>query len=171
MPVDEYDAILGQNLKNARERRGLSVQYVADHMDFCKDTVYKYEAGKREMLVKTLVRASVMLNANYETLLAGLKMDGSEQYAGKEFNVLAPETSKLLMNLATNWDGNIDALMVFAAMVAAWPEEVRRELYMQATITTDQLIADGIISPADLPPGMDFMQSEIGNLYGKGCSR
>lgn len=164
--IDDFDLQLGQNLKAARERRGWSVQLVADKMDFCKDTVYKYEAGQREMKAKQIVKAAHILNASYETLLAGLKPDGSDQeLAGKEFNVLSPAVSVALARLATEWDGNIEALMIFACMIAAFPEYERRELYMQGNILKDRLLSEGVIKEADLPPGISYMESELGRLY------
>lgn len=134
-------------------------------MGLCQDAVYKYEAGKREMSVRMMVRASEVLNASYTTILAGLKDDGSAPYAGMEFNVLAPTSTAILMKLATEWNGDIDALIIFMAMVASWPEDMRREMYMHGTIINDRLLDEGVISPDQQPPGMDFMLSQIGKLY------
>lgn len=158
---------LGRNLSEIRSRRNLSAAQIGEMLGISADAVRKYERGDRELGIVRLVRAHKLLDCSYMSMLDGLDSDSGSSSPGREFNVLSPTASSILADLATNWDGDIEALIVFIGMVASWPEENRREFYLQGTIINDQLLASHTITPESQPPGMQYMLSGIGKLYDK----
>lgn len=158
---------LGQNLADLRDRRGLSAANIGEMLGITADAVRKYERGDRELGIVRLVRTHEQLDCSYMSILDGLDSATSTDAPSREFNVLSPTASRIMERLATQWDGDIEALIVFIGMVANWPEEYRREFYLQGTIINDHLLADHTITPESQPPGMDYMLSGIGKLFDK----
>lgn len=168
MKPDAFSVKLGKNLYQLRKRRDLSAERVADMMDITTDSVYKYEHGERMFSVKMLVRTARVLHTSCMSILDGLNdEDLMDVPSNREYNILPPNASIILRNLATKWTGDIEALIVFMGMIAAFPEEERREIYMQGIITKDRLISRGVLPEEALPPGMDHMESALGALYNK----
>ncbi len=145
----------------------MSASDVGQIMGISQDAVRKYKRGDREAGVIRIVRIHEALGCSYMSLLDGLDSTEETDSPVREFNVLSRNASGILSHLATQWDGDIEALIVFLGMVANWPEDVRRDFYLQGTIINDKLLSDGSIDRSSLPPGMDYMQSSIGNLYNK----
>lgn len=160
---------LGRNLKNIRLLRGLSAENIADMIGITLDSVYKYERGERDMTIAFKYRAAEAIGCNPQEFEDGLDRLGTRgQPIRKPMRVTSQVTHDNLRWMASEWDGDVDALVTFAAMVARWPKDQRRELYMQANIQNDRLIAEGIIDPADQPAGMDEMRQANGALYAEG---
>lgn len=157
----------GRNLLDMRTRRGLSAAQVGMLLGISADAVRKYERGDRELGILRIVRAKEQLNCSYMSMLQGLDASSLEYGTGMEFNVLSPVASGIMQHLATQWNGDIEALVIFMGMIAAWPEEIRRELYLQASIQNDALLANHIIPADSMPPGMEYMLSGIGKLFDK----
>lgn len=166
MQPNDFSLRLGDNLRIIRKRRGWSAEYVADLMDLSTDSIYKYEKGERVFPLELALRTSKVLKISIMEMLSGLDFDDPNDI-NEAYNVLSPSGSAIMRNLATKWDGDIEALVIFMGMVAAWPEEARRDFYLQGTILNDRLLADGTITPELQPPGMDYMKSGIGKLYDK----
>lgn len=165
MTDDEILKQLGQNLNNLRSRRGMSASDTGKVMELSPDAIYKFERGDRELGIIRLVRIHERLNCSYMSILDGLDGTHYSDKGSMEFNVLSPVTSAIMRNLATQWNGDIEALLIFAGMVASWPEEERRELYMQSTIINDRLLQEGVISKEDQPDGIRYMINQIGKMY------
>ena len=157
---------LGHNLRSIRERRGMSAERIGELMDLSTDTVLKYEHGQRKFPIELLLKASDVLHVSMMTFLAGLSPE-SVVAPGTEYNVLSPCSHLIMNKLATEWEGDMEAMIIYLGLVAAFPEEYRRDLYRDAAIMKDKLLSKGIIAPEELPPGLDYMESQIGNLYGK----
>ena len=58
-----------ENLKNARERKGLSQKEVAEGIGVAKSTYSLYESGNREPNVQTIKKIADMLNVSADDLL------------------------------------------------------------------------------------------------------
>lgn len=166
MQPTEFSIKLGQNLRQIRQRRGWSAEYVAGIMGIATDCIYKYEKGERVFSLELALETEKRLHISHMEMMSGLDPDNPDD-VNAQYNVLSPATSSIMRNLATKWDGDIEALIIFMGMVASWPEEYRREFYLQGTIINDKLLSDRIIPPETQPPGMPYMQSSIGNLYKK----
>lgn len=59
----------GENLRSAREKRGLTQQQVADLMGVDKSTYCGYETGKRQPDVQKIKQLSNVLNVSGDALL------------------------------------------------------------------------------------------------------
>lgn len=163
MTDDEILVKFGGKLRDIRERRGLSAEKVGELMNLSADAVRKYERGDRELGIVRIVRVKNALNCNYMTMLSGLDDDYDDE--NKEFHILSTTSSQIMIHLATDWDGDIEALIIFMGLIAAFPEEERREIYMLGEIVKDRLLANRVITPDDLPPGMNYMENRLGELY------
>ena len=155
---------LGSNLRAIRERNGLSAERIGEILGLSTDSVLKYEQGQRKLPIELLVKAADVLHVSIMTILAGM---APESYVkpGTEYNVLSPCSSMILNTIATDWDGDVEALIIYLGLVSAFPDIYRRDLYRDAAIMKDTLLANGIIKEEQLPPGLDYMESQIGNLY------
>lgn len=138
----------------------MTVEDVGDLLHLSPDSVRKYERG-RDPGIARIVRAKDILQCSLMSIFAGL----SDDAAGTEYNVLSPRASAILRKLATDWNGDIEALVILMGMLAAMPEDKRREIYMQADLIKDSLLANKIIRPEDLPEGIDYMEQQLGGLY------
>ena len=58
-----------ENLKAARERKGLSQKEVAENIGVAKSTYSLYESGNREPNVQTIKKISDLLNVSADDLL------------------------------------------------------------------------------------------------------
>ncbi len=58
-----------ENLKNARERRGMSQKDVAEEIGVAKSTYSLYESGNREPNVQTIKKIADVLNVSADDLL------------------------------------------------------------------------------------------------------
>ncbi len=58
-----------ENLKNARERKGMSQKDVAEEIGVAKSTYSLYESGNREPNVKTIKKIADALNVSADDLL------------------------------------------------------------------------------------------------------
>ena len=162
MTDKEILSTLGANLRRLRERRGLSALQVAYMLDMSPDAVRKYERGERDPGIANIIRAQNSIHCSIMTIFSGL-IDESD--GGREYNTLSARCSRIMRWLATDWDGDIEALVLLMGLIASFPEEQRRELYMEACLTKDRLLASGKLSAADLPDGIEYMESKIGSLY------
>ena len=58
-----------ENLKNARERKGMSQKDVAEEIGVAKSTYSLYESGNREPNVQTIKKIADVLNVSADELL------------------------------------------------------------------------------------------------------
>lgn len=154
---------MGENLRRMRNARGWTVEYVAEKMEMSVDAVRKYESGQRRLHGELIQRAAQMLDCSILDIFAGL--DPRKPNVIIELNKLSPAASRIMYRLATEWDGDIEALVRYIGMLAAFPVEERREEYMRGTIRRDELIWEGRIKPEDLPEDMETMERSLGGYY------
>ena len=155
---------IGSNLRTLREHRGLTAMDIAAMLDISPDAVRKYERGERDPGIATLIRAKAAISCNFMSFLSGIDDDSA---AGTEYNVLSARCSRIMHWLATDWSGDIEALVIFMGLVASFPEQARRDIYMSAALLKDELLRSGTMSPSDLPAGIEYMEQKLGELYEK----
>lgn len=171
MQKNPFTQALGRNLTNIRTLRGLTVENLADLLDVSIDAVYKYERGDRVMTIPFKYYAAEKIGCNPQEFEDGLDRLDDPDLLRKPMKITSDATHKNLRWLATEFDGDVDALVVFAVMVARWPLAKRRDFFLQATISNDEMLASGELDPADQPAGMAYMQRCIGDLYAAGEGR
>lgn len=72
-----------ENLKDAREKRGLSQKEVAESIGVAKSTYSLYESGNREPNVQTIKKISDLLSVSADDLLG---IDEDEQTVAAHFD-------------------------------------------------------------------------------------
>lgn len=167
MQKTTFSVALGRQLRTVRMIHGLSAGQLSELVGITEDNVYKYERGERAMTIEFKYRCADALQCSPQEFEYGLDRRNNESLPGlrRPMHVTSPETHDNLCWLGSEWDGDVDALITFAAMVARWPVEKRRELYMQAVIQNDIMISSGELDAADQPAGMDAMKQSLGHLY------
>ncbi len=159
METENINVKIGANLRRLRTNRGWSAEYAGEQMDLTASSIHNYEAGRRKITPELIMKAAEILNCSILDIFYGPDENG------KELNVLSPESSKIMRYLATDWDGNIEALVTFMGLVAMLPPEERREIYMIVTITKDRLLHAGTIRAEDLPKNLAYMEEQLGKLF------
>lgn len=166
MAPTEFTARMGANLRRLREHRGWSAEMVADMMGITLDSVYKYESGARKLHGELIMQAAVILDCSILDIYNGLDPRHPNE-STKELNTLSPNSSTTMRWLATEWSGDVEALVAYMGTIATFPEEVRRETYMDGLHQRDELLRTGIIARDQLPPGTANMEQSLGGLYAK----
>lgn len=167
MEAEVFTITMGQNLKRMRKKRGWSAQYVAAQLGLAEDTIYKYESGVRMVPADLVMKFACLFNCSILDIYAGL--DPRQPNAGtKELNVLSPDSSATMRWLATEWAGDAEALIAYLGTVAIMPEDIRKDVYMDALRIRDDLIQTGTIHRDQLPPGTPYMEHQLGGMYSKG---
>ena len=67
--INNMGDIFNENLKSAREKKGLSQKEVAEAVGVAKSTYSLYESGNREPNVQTIKRIADVLNVSADVLL------------------------------------------------------------------------------------------------------
>ena len=57
------------NLKNIRQEKGLSVQYMADKLGINRSSYWRYENGKRKVDIDTLKKIAEILEVSVEKII------------------------------------------------------------------------------------------------------
>ena len=166
MEIENENAIIGGNLRRLRINRGWSTEYTGELMGLSASAIRNYEAGRRHITPGLIMKAAVVLNCSLLDIYSGL--DPRVEDNGKELNVLSRESSMIMRHLATEWDGDVEALITFLGLVAMFPPEERREIYMIAAITKDRLLKAGTIRAEDLPQNLPYMEQQLGKLFEEG---
>ena len=159
--------IMGANLKNQRVCMGVAVAELAEKADVSSDTIYKIERGNVQMSPELKFRFARILSCSPQTFEDGLDLDDGEVQTPLSHGMRRIDSTvrQILRKLASEWTGNIKALIIFTGMIAAFPPEERREIYMQGIIVRDRLLSSGKIRQEELPPEMEYMEDQLGELY------
>ena len=167
MKANDFSRRMGQNLKQQRNLMGLSVAQLSEKIGITPDAVYKMERGELRMDIEFKLRCAKILNCSPQTFEDGLDLDDGEQLPPLKGPLRRIDNTvrQILRKLSSEWEGNVKALIIFAGMIAAFPPEERREIYMQGILTRDRLLKEKKIKAEDLPPEMEYMEGELGGLY------
>ena len=169
MEAEVFTLTMGQNLKRMRKKRGWSAKFVATQLGLAEDTIYKYESGVRMVPADLVMQAACLLNCSILDVYAGL--DPRQPNAStKELNVLSPDSSATMRWLATEWTGDVEALIAYLGTVALLPEDAREDIYMDALKVRDALLQEGKLTHDQLPPGTAYMEHQLGGLHEKNQS-
>ncbi|MCK8494612.1 helix-turn-helix domain-containing protein [Spirosoma sp. RP8] len=62
--MSEIKQIVGQQIKQARLKAGLTQQELAEKLEISQTTVNKYETGRQNFTIETIQKIATALNAN-----------------------------------------------------------------------------------------------------------
>lgn len=76
---------LHDNLKNARNKMGMSQEFVAEQLGISRQAVTKWELGQTKPNAKNLRALAELYQISTESLLAGTQQNGSDPIRGVNF--------------------------------------------------------------------------------------
>lgn len=166
MKKNEFSSALGENLKNFRKLRNLSVAEVAEIIGITQDDVRKYERGERALTVEKMISFSVALGCSPQNILEGMDPRlKSSRSSVREIRMMTQEEHQIMLHMATDWAGDRRALIIAIGIYMAIPPHRRREIIMAMELQKDKALASGEITEEELPSGIDYMQQALGELY------
>lgn len=168
----EINKAIGSNIRSIRKLRGISADELADRVmqlagyPISAGTIRRYERGDRLVSGEEIVLLAIALDCSVQAILDGVDPRmGTVKKTGRMVGRLSPEDHRILRSLATDWDGDVHALIIAGGVYAAFPPERRREAIMGLMSHMDEAIRAGEISVEDLPQGLLYLQQEIGSLF------
>lgn len=171
MTQEEKKLLLGANLRAARKRRNMTADQLAARMSdqtgqaWSAGTIRKAERGERSILATELIDLAVCLGCDTQTLINGLDSRRSWQEHGAEFRRLTDDEAKIFARIATSWEGDVHALIIFTGLYAALPPQYRREAPLSLLTMMERALRDGAITEADLPEDLEYMERQWRALY------
>lgn len=165
--MSEDDIKIGSNIRAVRLLRRLTSDELADRMGdgTTGRTVRHYETGARSVSVPQLMRISVALDCSFQTLVQGLDPRVPDDTGFMEYNTLTPAEHAVFRRMATEWDGDRHALVIFISLYMSLPPLYRREAPLSLLAQVQLAISNGDISADDLPAGLDYMENACLSLY------
>ncbi|MEM6649921.1 MAG: helix-turn-helix transcriptional regulator [Pseudomonadota bacterium] len=79
-PPKEVDARVGQNLRNARNLRGLTQKQLGETVGLTLQQIQKYENGSNRITVSRLYQFSEVLNVPVAQFFSGPSLEGNTSY-------------------------------------------------------------------------------------------
>lgn len=169
MKPTTFSKALGENLRNIRTLRRLTVSQVADIVGISPDDVRKYERGERALTVEKMISFAVAVNCSLPSMLEGLDPRmGEQQRLTRELRLLSRNEHGILHYMATEWDGDRKALIISDGVYMAIPPYRRREVIMTLELQKEAALRCGEITEDDLPEDVEYMQEKLGQLYTPG---
>lgn len=156
---------LGENIRAARTRRGISAEALAERLGVSVRTVRSYETAERTVDVPMLVRLAVALGCSLQTLMQGLDPRVIGDAGFEEYKILTAEEHEVFRHMATTWDGDRASLITFIALYMALPVRYRREAPLSLLAQMELAIKDGAVSREDLPQGIERMEERWRKMY------
>lgn len=167
MKKNSFSVAMGGNLKALRKSRDLSAAELAEIIGITPNDVRKYERGERSMTVEKMIAFSVALNCSPQNMIEGLDPRTGERVGGGEIRMMSADEHKIMMHMATDWDGDRKALIIADGIYMAIPPHRRREIIMALALQAEQAIANGEIERCSLPDGTEYMLQALGGLYAR----
>lgn len=83
MSSSEIDILLGQRIKELRERRGLSLSEVATKLKMSKSSIHGYEKGKVRIYWDVLIQLCKIYDVDYGKFADSVQKEYNSLYASK----------------------------------------------------------------------------------------
>lgn len=93
----ELDALIGQNLRNIRIRRGITQEALGDSLGVTFQQIQKYEKGVNRLSATALVHFQNVLGCELKDFFAGIDVDGVKN----ETPVMSDDAVKVSMVVNT----------------------------------------------------------------------
>ena len=118
------------------------------------------------MPLERVIDACVALDCSTQNVIEALdpRLSGAAPIT-KVMNALSPPEHKIMHYMATDWDGDVRALIIACGIYMVLPPHRRREAMMAMEVIKDEALLANEISPADLPEDMEYFQRALGALY------
>ena len=119
--MNDYDAkfykIIGQQLRDARKRKGYTLEQVGKELDIIAKTVQRYEMGDRKIAINRMKSMAELYGVDYRELINNAEVElatdnepcnvGAYEYSHR------PELDRLISNAALLSDDQLKALNNF----------------------------------------------------------
>lgn len=157
--MSEYNVRLGRNIREARTRRHISAESLAEKVTqgsgkaLAGDTILKYEKGERSIAAEMVQEIAIALDCDMQTLLQGTDrrtQSGSEHL---EYGKLEADEAQILRNMATTWKGDKHGLLMIVGAYMALPRKYRESIAIDVFAMVEVAIRNGAIAEEDLPKG------------------
>ena len=167
----DANRIVGQKIHETRNLLGISQETLSDRInDACNihvtmDMLGRYERGERKIDQDTLVAIAIGLETSLQNLQDLIDPRNENQDAApRQIKRLSPEEHNIFRHMATTWRGDRRALIIADGCYMALPEAYAARAILGVMTEVTRALADGAISPADLPAGLPYLERKIGDL-------
>lgn len=146
MSVNNIKQILGQNIKQARKRAGLSATELADKIselsgeDLSRRTIYAWERAERTISDVDLYYLAMALQCNIDWLFRTRDYLRTKDLM-QRICLMSRQDQEILRYAIVDWDGDFHALLQWNAKYMMMPEYIRAEA-ASSVILTYQLAKD-----------------------------
>lgn len=162
---------VGENIRSVRRLRGMTGEALSRAIQakcgctISDGAIRRWERNERSVTVGDLIMLAIALDCSLQTLLDGLdpRMGNVPETKGK-IGMLSPEDHQILRHLATDWRGDIHALIVAMGVYGALPEPYARDAMIGLMLQMAEAIRNGELSVHDLPDGIPYLEKKIGGL-------
>lgn len=165
----------GANLKYVRKLRGLTANQLASLMmerfgvSISPSALSKYESGKLPISQEMVAQFAFCLDCSIATLMDGLDLTQNSTDSVHELRKLPPDVHEIFYWVATQWHGDIVALVTAFGQYAAVPEEYRKAAMLELLTQKEQAIIDGAMAEASTPEcvkrNLPHLEDLLGALY------
>lgn len=133
---------IGQNAKEIRKRRKLSVADVAQRLGINEQTLYKWEDGTRDIPVEFVYPLAQMYEVSTDYLLNFHNYNKTKSEMQREWSLISRvcdyfmrhntdkhrNTMRIILTIINEWDGDFDSLVNMSAMYAAMSPLIRKDI-------------------------------------------
>lgn len=168
MTMDEK---AGAILRENRKMCGMTAEQLSDAVrqkcgvEISAGAIRRYERGERSIALTDAILFAVAMDINVQNLLEGL--DPRNEPAGAprhQMRQLSPVVHDILVDVATRWRGDVDALMVACAVYAALPAQYALPAIMGLMEQMTKALQSGDLKPGEVPQGLSMLEEAIGRL-------
>lgn len=169
----EINAKAGNLLRENRLMCGMSADQLSDAVmekcgaDISPGAIRRYERGERGLSLEDTILFAVAMDINVQNLLEGLDPRQTSLPKHKRIGKLSNIVHDILVKIATEWRGNVDALMIACAVYSSLPTKYALAAIMGLMEQLHLALKDGAIAVNDLPQGLSILEQEIGKLSQK----
>lgn len=160
----------GELLRENRLMCGMSAEQLSDAVfdrfgvEISPSAIRRYERAERCLTLADTVMFAVAMDINIQNLVEGLDPRQTSKNHHKKIGKLSAVVHDVLLKIATEWRGNVDALIIACAVYASLPGKYALNAIMGLMEQVALALRDGAIVPEDLPNGMAILEQEIGKL-------
>lgn len=160
----------GEILRENRQMCGMSAERLSDAVmekfgaDISGGTIRRYERGERTYPLVDAILLAAAMDINTQNLIEGLDPRNASALPTRQIGKLSPVVHDVLVDIATKWRGNVDALMIACAVYTKLPPKYAHAAIMGLVEQAHMAMADGALKQDDLPQGLSILQQEIGKL-------
>lgn len=171
--MGKVNDVIGENIRCTRAQMSLSAETVAKlaesvGLDISPGTIRRYERGEQKIPAEDVIMLAVAMDISHQQLVTGADPRQAQlKPSGRPIRNLKLQDSRILMDLATRWDGDIHALLLADAVYASLTVDRRREIVMDLLIQMEEAIKAGEIDPDNLPDGLIYLQQYTGGMFEK----